>query len=579
MKLVDNRDEHLIPHERVFFKHGKGNRTVAILGAEPMHRALAKKNMPKVAKFLVEFDAFDMNGNHIKSSNATFTSEEEVVFDSKNMFKEDSSLFEGSILIKTPQVEFDIDSDAKLPKFNEKFNGVLLIYKPEQFMTGVHMYHGVEFRKPSFLVKWYLRNIKLLLKNFLFTLKSFFKRGFPFPAWEMDAVGASVLKSTPNSKAMAVFHNDNFFPGITSYIERRFDQSTFSRKKIPSLPANSTCKFLMNHQKQFDGKWTNLLFPTTPVGVSRFLTGEEFEDGSFCIDHTYFQHSTGTQDTKVTKELRYFDKSVLENDSRLLGPSHPWPLIHNKKTNNLIAFTNQLFPETPKLYDLVVYNEEGEEVLEIKDYLKLTPYGTCTRSVSEELRKIGIEEMSGCYLLKHSVNTPSNELTNRIHGQGIYEFNGKYWNAVQSDASIWSSPTEKVKEIEALSLAKIRRKQYWYAPIICNEELETTIALHNLSYHKDYSENQTLCLRFSTGNKVISEKEVVLKPFGSKFIKVSEFFKDELEKIQPDTAHVVVYPKTGITYCASFIIEDRKSEVFMVEHLLKIPKYKHEISS
>ena len=70
--------------------------------------------------------------------------------------------------------------------------------------------------------------------------------------------------------------------------------------------------------------------PTAPAEVSRFLTGEQFEDGSFCIDHTYFQHNKNTYDSKVTQEIRYFDRDLLE-DSRLIGPSHPRLCFHSKK--------------------------------------------------------------------------------------------------------------------------------------------------------------------------------------------------------------------------------------------------------
>ena len=153
-----------------------------------------------------------------------------------------------------------------------------------------------------------------------------------------------------------------------------------------------------------------------------------------------------------------------------------------------------MFPDSSKTYGVIVYDSSGKEVLEIDNFIHLEPFGTSVKSISKELEKKGIYELEGCYLIKHSRNNQNSKLTNRIHGQGIYEFDGKYWNSVQSDASIWSSPPEKNPEIEALSLAKVRRKQYFYAPVICNDDLDTIIALHNLSYHKDYSEAQILCL-------------------------------------------------------------------------------------
>ena len=168
------------------------------------------------------------------------------------------------------------------------------------------------------------------------------------------------------------------------------------------------------------------------------------------------QHNKNTYDSKVTQEIRYFDQDLLE-DSRLIGPSHPWLcfIVKSKKFNRIFKSVVSRFFENLWSDSLWQF---WKEVLEIDNFIHLEPFGTSVKSISKELEKKGIYELEGCYLIKHSRNNQNSKLTNRIHGQGIYEFDGKYWNSVQSDASIWSSPPEKNPEIEALSLAKVREE-------------------------------------------------------------------------------------------------------------------------
>ena len=83
----------------------------------------------------------------------------------------------------------------------------------------------------------------------------------------------------------------------------------------------------------------------------------------------------------------------------------------------------------------------------------------------------------------------------------------------------------------------------------------------------------TLC----AGAENLAEAEVTLPPFGSTLLAVRDLFP---EQFPTDGAvryrTIKVYPKTGKTYCASFLVRDRVTHRFVLEHVLPMPKYEHE---
>ena len=225
MGIVNNSREHFVANEKHYFMHGNGHRTNLILGTEPFYRSFNKKGL-KLSRLFIKFSVYDLNGNLIGSQKSEFSSKEEVVFDSQNMFGETSKSREGSILVRVEKLEFEGDN-LEIPSYSEHLNGVLLIYRPGQYVTGVHMYHGVLTHKPLYLLKHYLSNFKRLLVNFIRTFKLLKKFNlFSFP-WALDAVGASVVRSRPSSKALVLVHSENGFFGVSGYLERRFDSLIF----------------------------------------------------------------------------------------------------------------------------------------------------------------------------------------------------------------------------------------------------------------------------------------------------------------------------------------------------------------
>ena len=136
-----------------------------------------------------------------------------------------------------------------------------------------------------------------------------------------------------------------------------------------------------------------------------------------------------------------------------------------------------------------------------------------------------------------------------------------------------------LEEIEALSGVKVRRRQLWYAAVAETPDIESFISLANLSYTLDYDLVQTLYLRYCRGTEVVAEREVTLAPFGSVLLPVRELFGSEMRGLAgrgEEYGGILVYPKTGKTYCGSYLLLERRTGRFFLEHLSPVPKHPSE---
>lgn len=582
-KLINQQDRY-INSERVYLQHGEGVQTQVVLGTASMLRTLKLKGLPDVKAFEWHAQVFDCNGQLVASFDKTTKPDEEVLFDSNEILrgKELKKKIEGSLLLTVKEIQFAAELPQPVDLSRQNFNGVVFIHRPGSFVTGVHMYHGTGFYSAGAVLKfysqaayWRLLSIANRIRISIFSSS----RARAEAVWTGDAIGASVAHSTPDrgGRGIYVIHADNAYPGLFGFMEFRSQKNRHRRERIAALKANSTLKApvpVLDAKAEGGEGWNQILCVPPPMHLSRFLTGEEFSDGRICVDHTYFQQPKQSLWSKEG-ETRFFPRSLLRDG--VIGPSNPWPLVHSEKTESLFAASNQFHPDEVRIYDLHVFDENGKRVLFKQDFITLEPYGLKVVNVSEELRKIGITYLDGTYLFSHSANSPYEMLPGRIHCQAVYRFDGEYWNGVQSDSSIWSSPNPPIPEIENLSYAKVRRRQLWYAPVIESESLESIIALANLSYTLNYKESQTLFIRLSRGGNLISEKEITIPPFGSALINVREFFPgcfDQSSRVQ--TASVSIFPKTGKTYCASLMVREKKTGIFMLEHVLPLPKFPEE---
>lgn len=558
---LDNSSAEFIASERVYLVHGGGRRTRLLLGTQRILRHLSLAGFPKVEAFEVRSRCYDCSGRLVSDEVWESPAGEELVFDSAERLPPGDGPLEGSVLLDFPRIRLAAPAPAGLKPPQRNFNGILLLSKPGSFITGTHVYHGVETFPLGTLVRYYARKALRRAAHLL--------RG---GRWSADALGASVVHGGGGGRGFAVMHSDNPAPPAISFIETRDGDGRPQRRPLPALSAGQTlCVELPS------SGWSQLLCALPPAGVSRFLTGERFDDGRFCLDHNYFQQPAGSADSKASSEVRWFDRSELRDG--VIGPSHPWPCLHGPRVQSWISLCSQFHPEQERVYDLRVFDNAGRLVLERPEFARLPPYGLRVLSVSAELDKEGLREFEGTYLLSHSARAPQDKLPSRIHAQGLYRFPDGYWNGVQSDASIWSSPDPKVPAIEALSLAKVRRKQVWYAPVIDDDDVETLLAVSNLSYSLGYRERQTLGVRYCEGDQVLGEAEIELPPFGARLVEARQLFGTAMPPRATGARRsgaAVFYPKTGLTYCASVMYRDRRSGVFVLEHVLPLPKYPHE---
>lgn len=566
-----------LTQDRVLLVHGGGRRTLVVFGTHRMLRFLALAGYPEPRSFELAASAFDAEGAPLAARTWTLPADQELLFDSRALLGEGAAQpVEGSVLVQVTRVLFREPFDPALPRPAGDFNGVHLVHHAGRFVTGVHLYHGVDFRSGGFLARFYLRRFARRVVEALRDPLAFVR---PRP-WTREAVGASVVHSSgERGRGFVALHSDNAAPPASGFLEYRSESGAVTRSSLPALGAHATLRLeLPPVSRDGSGEWGQVLCVMPPFGVSRFVTGERFADGRLTFDHNYFQQLPTTTE-KVSKDVRYFDKALLSD--RIVGPSHPWPLIHDARTESLIAMCKQFDPARPHVYDLRVYDNDGRLALESLEAVRVAPYGVTVFNVSQALRARGIEKLEGTYFVSHSRANAQDRLPNRIHAQGVYRFDGLFWNSVQSDASIWASPEPKVPGIEALSAAKIRRKQYWFAPVIESDDLETLIGVSNLSYSLDYDQTLTLGLRYTEGTRVVAEKEITLKPFGAALLRCAELFGGAMTR-RPDgfaAGSVTIYPKTGITYCASFLVRDKRTGIFMIEHVLPLPKFPHEVAS
>lgn len=550
--------------DRFYVRHGEGHRSLVLLGTERYRRFLAKAGFPpvKVWRFNARFHHLD--GREGRASAYECPADEEACFDSARFFEDDRPA-EGSVLLRLEAVEFASEPDPALAPPPGDFNGILLVFRPGSYITGVHLYHGVSPAGKFFLLG---HAIKGWLKRAYGALYDF------AGPWPHEALGASVVRSSMRGTGIAFLHTDHATTAAPAFLEYR-GPSGVRRSALPLAPANATLKVEIPPQRDGKEEWGQLLCALPPFGISRFVTGQSFDDGRLTFDHNYFQQPLGAA---KTGEVRWFDPSLLEGT--VIGPSHPWPVFHDENTETLVAMCKQLEPERPHVYDARVFDSEGRLVLFKEEAVSVAPFGMSVFDVSAELRRRGISRLEGTYLITHNRRHAGALLPSRIHAQGIYRFGGEYWNSVQSDASIWASPESPVPGIEALSAAKVRRKQYWFAPVVDSAELETLLPVANLSYSLAYDMDVVLVLRYSEGSRVLGEREFTLKPFGSAVIRIADIFGAVMTRRDGMARGcVTIYPKTGITYCASIVVRDRRTGVFVIEHVLPLPKLPHEVAS
>lgn len=562
---VLKRGAGALTSDRFYLVHGRGHRTQLLLGTQRYLRFLARGGYPKVSRFVFTVRFHDMEGAEGACREYVCSGSEEANFDSGEFFGDDAAR-EGSILLELSSVEFEEGFDPALPFPAGDFNGVVLVYKPGSYVTGVHLYHGVSPASGGFLLK---HAVKQWLKRAFYALTDGSSR-----PWPREAIGASVVRSSERGRGFAVLHTDHRVSLPSTILEYR-SGGVVRRDEMRSAPARATLRVDVPPVQSGREEWGQFLCALPPFGVSRFVTGQRFEDGRICFDHNYFQQPLGAE---KTDEVRWFDRALLSDT--IIGPSHPWPVFHDERTETLVAMCKQLEPEKPHVYDLRVFDKGGVLVLERKAALSLPPYGMAVCDVSAELRAKDITRFEGTYLITHNKEHGAASLPSRIHAQGVYRFGGEYWNSVQSDASIWASPEPPVPGIEALSLAKVRRKQYWFAPVVDGPDLETLIPVANLSYSLAYDKVVRLGLRYSEGDRVLAEKELLLKPFGAVVVDPRALFGDVMTR-RDGVARgcVTIYPRTGITYCASVLLRERKTKTFVLEHVLPLPKLPYEVSS
>jgi hypothetical protein len=567
--------------EGFYLCHGKGVVTLAVLGMQPMLRGLQIEGLPKVLEFEWQAECFDEPGRSLGVKHYRTKANEELVFDSKSFFSDADSLnarqTTGYVRLTVGAVVFEEEPSEALTQNPRGFNGVFACHRPGGFITGVHMYHGITFYPLRVLVRHYVwRLVKYIIHCFRRPLSVNNNT-----IWQGDAVGAVAVHATASlgGAAIAVMHNDNWYPGLFSRIQFRGESGQIVNQKIPNLRPGSTCKIKMEPRADFEGSddiWAQALCIDPPLGMSRFLSGEEFPDGSFTLDHSYFQQPIGSTWGKE-QEVRFFPRHLL--DHVILGPTNPWYCAHDDHVHSLVAISNQFNPNNEYRYDLLVFSESGQLVLRQNEFCVVPPWGFAVPSISDALTRHGISNFRGTYVLAYSATNQQELLPSRMHVQGIYHFRDGFWNGVQSDSSIWSTPEKPIPEIEALSPAKVRRRQLWYAPVVEDQNIETLITLANLSYSLDYAAPQTLTLRYCRGADVIAEKNVLLQPFGSALIGLRELFGEHMAQLSEggrEYGEVMVYPKTGKTYCASYMIRDRASGKFFLEHHLSVPKFSHE---
>ena len=571
--LEDPAREHF-EIQTVYLVHGAGIRTRAILGMQSMLRQLELEGLPPVVHFEWTATACDHSGTPIRARRYVTSRNEELVFDSETLLGGDGPrLLTGSVYLEVESVLFE-RAPGPVRASARNFNGIYFNYRAGTFITGVHLYHSVMRYGAARSLVYYA---KRLVRDSILGLKAALTGARSRGAWKGDAIGASVVRagSQPGSKALVVLHNENPFPGGSAFIELRRSPDTVYRHALPILARRATLKLELDATHDAGlRQWTQVLCGQPPMGLARFLTGEKFPDGSFCLDHTYFQQPRGSIWGKV-EEVRFFPKSTLSDV--IIGPSNPWLCLHNNLVRSEIVLCNQFFPDDSYEYDLRIFDEAGRLMLHAPGAARVEPYGMTTLDISAALDALDIHDFRGTYVIGYGRGSSAEQLPSRLHAQGIYRFHDGYWNGVQSDASIWSSPSVQAAQIEQLSGVRIRRRQLWYALAVESDDLETLLSLANLSYSLDYDQTQTLLVTLCAGAENLAEAEVTLPPFGSTLLAVRDLFP---EQFPTDGAvryrTIKVYPKTGKTYCASFLVRDRVTHRFVLEHVLPMPKYEHE---
>lgn len=576
-----NADNVYFAMEGFYLCHGKGTATLAVLGMQPMLRTMQIEGLPPVLEFDWEVECFDESGQSLGVRQYRTKSSEELVFDSESFFPDTESYEErrvtGYTRLTINSIVFQEEPREAIAQYPRGFNGIFLCHRRGAFITGVHMYHGITFYSTLVLMRHY---VWALVKYIGRAARCAFT-GRMNEIWRGDAVGAVAVHGATafGGVGVAVMHSDNWYPGIFSRIQFRSESGEVMTKRVPKLRPGATCKIKMESKKGHklpNETWAQALCIDPPLGMSRLVAGEEFPDGSFTLDHAYYQQPIGSTWGKE-QEVRFFPRALL--DGVVLGPTNPWCCLHGDGVQSLIAISNQFHPNSEYRYDLLVFSESGQLVLREREFCIVPPWGFVVPSISDALTRQGIHSFTGTYVLAYSETNQQEQLPSRMHVQGIYRFGDGFWNGVQSDSSIWSSPEKPIPEIESLSPAKVRRRQLWYAPVIEDENIETLITLANLSYTLDYSASQILLLRYCRGVEVIAEKEVTLQPFGSALIGVRDFFGEHMKhpcQGGREYGEVMVYPKTGKTYCASYMIRDRISGKFFLEHHLPVPKFPQE---
>ena len=563
--------------QTVYLAHGKGIRTLAILGMQSMLRSLALEGLPKVISFEWSALAYDHRGRKICSQQFTTPSDEDLVFDSEKLLgrqDESGEMLTGSVYIEIEAVIFEKEPAFAIRPVPRNFNGIFLAHRPGNFVTGVHLYHSMMsygvLRTSLYYARRLIREISSRFKALVLGVSADI-------AWKQDAIAASVVRasSQAGSKALVIFHNDNPFPGASAFLEFRRSPENVYRRKIPFLSRRSTHQVELDSAGSVDLKrWAQVLCCRPPLGLSRFLTGEKFSDGSFCVDHNYFQQPRGSTWGKIS-EVRFFSRSLLS--ASVIGPSNPWLCMHNSDVRSEIAVCNQFYPSDAYEYDVRVFDEAGELVFYTPGAARVEPYGMVMLDISAALDARGIHDFCGTYVISYGRGSTAQQLPSRLHAEGIYRFRDGYWNGVQSDASIWSSPTSPIAEIEDLSGVRVRRRQLWYALAVETADLESLIAIANLSYSLSYDQTLTLRITLCSGLESLGETKITLAPFGSILIPVREMFPEHFPVDgAPRYRTIKIFPVTGKTYCASFLIRDRATKRFVLEHVLPMPKFEHE---
>ena len=539
---------------RYYFVHGEGKRTIALLGRQAMSRAVRKSGMPAPGRATMHIEYFDMAGVLLKALDCHYGPDEEFFIDSVDAFGiEKGEKKEGSVVFKI--TDLDLAPGAVPPT---SLNGFFLIHDAGRFVTGVHMYHDLQRYSG-------LRRLRFYAKRAVLGLKALFDK-----PWGRDAIAGSVVHSG-DGRPFYIMHSDDDYPGTGGFLECRGENGSIERTPLAALPAGGTTRTPVAASPG----WSHTVCALPPIGVGRILIGESFPDGTFCVDHTYFQQPGDSTDTKVVNEVRYFKKSLLSES--MVGPSNPWPCVHGDGVETLIAVPNQYKPEVARTYDVLVFDENGRLALRMPAGIKVPPFGVTVLNVSEELSKRGIERLQGTYLVCHSREADAESLPNRIHLQTVHRFGGRYWNASQGDAHVWATPAKPSPEMEALTGVKIRRRQLWYSPVVESDTLETVIVVANLSYDLNYNETQRIRFTYCEGDKELASKELDVPPHGCVMPLARDLFGDVMTaRAGFKRGIVTVSPVTGKTFCGSLFVRDRASGVFMIEHFMLLPKFPNE---